>query len=509
MLLAEVAAASADVGATSSRLAKIARLADVLAAAAPDEIAIVVSWLSGELPQRQIGVGWAALRELPAPAAEPSRTVAEVDAAFTAIGAISGKGSQARRAQKLTALFSAATDIEQTFLRRLLGGELRQGALGGVMADAVARAAGVPAAEVRRAAMVGGALPAVAAAALVGGAAALDQFHLVVGRPIGPMLAQTAASVADALTKLGGRAAFEAKLDGARVQVHRTGQDVAIYTRSLDDVTARLPEVVEATLALPVETLIADGEAIALRPDGRPHRFQVTASRFGRSVDVAAARAAQPLSVIFFDVLHHDGTDLLALPTEQRAAVLAGIVPPELRVDRLVTDDPETAQRFLEMTLAAGHEGVLAKSIDAPYEAGRRGASWLKIKPVHTLDLVVLAVEWGSGRRAGKLSNIHLGARDPATGGFTMLGKTFKGMTDAMLEWQTARFLELADGPTDGYVVRLRPEQVVEVAFDGIQDSTRYPGGVALRFARVIRYRDDKRAEEADTIDTVRALYAG
>lgn len=509
MLLAEVAAASADVGATSSRLAKIARLADVLAAAAPDEIAIVVSWLSGELPQRQIGVGWAALRELPAPAAEPSRTVAEVDAAFTAIGAISGKGSQARRAQKLTALFSAATDIEQTFLRRLLGGELRQGALGGVMADAVARAAGVPAAEVRRAAMVGGALPAVAAAALVGGAAALDQFHLVVGRPIGPMLAQTAASVADALTKLGGRAAFEAKLDGARVQVHRTGQDVAIYTRSLDDVTARLPEVVEATLALPVETLIADGEAIALRPDGRPHRFQVTASRFGRSVDVAAARAAQPLSVIFFDVLHHDGTDLLALPTEQRAAVLAGIVPPELRVDRLVTDDPETAQRFLETTLAAGHEGVLAKSIDAPYEAGRRGASWLKIKPVHTLDLVVLAVEWGSGRRAGKLSNIHLGARDPATGGFTMLGKTFKGMTDAMLEWQTARFLELADGPTDGYVVRLRPEQVVEVAFDGIQDSTRYPGGVALRFARVIRYRDDKRAEEADTIDTVRALYAG
>jgi DNA ligase-1 len=297
------------------------------------------------------------------------------------------------------------------------------------------------------------------------------------------------------------------KIDGARVQVHRDGEDVAIFTRTLDDVTARLPEVVEATLALPVTTLIADGEAIALRPDGRPHKFQVTASRFGRSIDIAAAHAAQPLSVFFFDVLHRDGADLLDEPGEVRAAVLADIVPPANRVDRLITADPQQAEAFLDRTLAAGHEGVMAKSLTAPYEAGRRGASWLKVKPVHTLDLVVLGVEWGSGRRTGKLSNIHLGALDPATGGFVMLGKTFKGMTDQMLEWQTQRFLELADGPTDGWVVKLRPEQVVEIAFDGVQGSTRYPGGMALRFARVLRYRDDKRPDEADTIDTVRGFY--
>ena len=321
------------------------------------------------------------------------------------------------------------------------------------------------------------------------------------------MLAQTATGVADALERLGGTAVFEAKLDGARVQIHRAGDAVSIYTRSLDDVTERLPEVVEATLALPVTDLIADAEAIALRPDGRPHRFQVTASRFGRSVDIDAARVAQPLSVFVFDLLHLDGTDLLDQPTSERIAALDAIVPEVHRVDRLITNDSEAAQQFLDVTLAAGHEGVMAKSLTAAYEAGRRGAGWLKVKPVHTLDLVVLAVEWGSGRRTGKLSNIHLGARDPATGGFVMLGKTFKGMTDAMLEWQTTRFMELADGPTDGYVVKLRPEQVVEIAFDGVQGSSRYPGGMALRFARVLRYRDDKSPAEADTVDTVRALY--
>jgi DNA ligase-1 len=507
VLLAEVAAASAEVGATSSRLAKIARLADLLNAAEPSEVSIVVSWLSGELPQRQIGVGWAALRSLPPPAESASLTVGGVDAAFTEVGGTSGSGSQARRAGLLADLFGAATEAEQTFLRRLLGGDLRQGALMGVMADAVARAADVPAADVRRAAMLGGDLPAVAAAALTRGAPALAEYRLQVGRPVGPMLAQTATSVFDALERLGGSAVFEAKLDGARVQIHRSGDDVSIYTRSLDDVTARLPEVVEATLALPVTTLIADGEALALRADGRPHKFQVTASRFGRSADIAAARATQPLSVFYFDVLHCDGTDLLDASGEERAAVLAEIVPADMRVDRLVTSDGEAAERFLQLTLDSGHEGVMAKSLTAPYEAGRRGASWLKIKPVHTLDLVVLAIEWGSGRRTGKLSNIHLGALDPESGGFVMLGKTFKGMTDAMLDWQTQRFLELADGPTDGYVVRVRPEQVVEIAFDGVQGSTRYPGGMALRFARVVRYRDDKRADEADTIDTVRALY--
>jgi DNA ligase-1 len=510
VLLIDVATTSVDVGGSAARRAKTARIAELLGQAKsnPALVAIVVAWLSGELPQRQIGVGWAALRSIPPAAAQPGLTVHGVDATLSAIGAVSGKGSQARRAELVAELFSSATEVEQMFLRRLLTGELRQGALIGVMADAVAAAAQIPAAAVRRAAMLGGALPAVAAAGLSGGTAALDAFTLHVGRPVGPMLAQTAADVGEALEKLGGEGIFEAKLDGARVQIHRAGDLVTVYTRSLDDVTARLPEVVEATLALPVRELIADGEAIALRPDGRPQPFQVTASRFGRSVDVAAARTAQPLSVFYFDILHRDGVDLLDAPTSERAAALDEIAPRQNRVDRLVTSDPVAARDFLDATLAAGHEGVMAKSLTAPYEAGRRGAGWLKVKPVHTLDLVVLAVEWGSGRRQGKLSNIHLGARDPA-GGYVMLGKTFKGMTDAMLEWQTARFQELAVGGTEGYVVEVRPEQVVEIALDGVQTSSRYPGGLALRFARVLRYRDDKGPTEADTIDTVRAMQAG
>jgi DNA ligase 1 len=509
VLLLDVAATSVDVGATSSRLAKVARIADLLrrAAADPELVASIVSWLSGELRQRQIGVGWASLRSRPPAASHPTLTVSGVDATFSEIGAVSGKGSQARRAELVAGLFAAATETEQTFLLRLMSGELRQGALAGIMADAVARAAGIPAAAVQRAAMLGGDLPAVAAAGLSGGTVALEAFTLRVGQPVGPMLAQTATSVSNALERHSGTTIFEAKLDGARVQIHRAGNQVTVYTRSLDDVTARLPEVVEATLALPVSDLIADGEAIALRPDNRPHRFQVTASRFGRSVDVAAAQVAQPLSVFFFDILHCDGVDLLDAPTTDRLVVLDALVPPRQRVDRLVTSDPAAAADFLDATLAAGHEGVMAKAPAAPYQAGRRGAGWLKVKPVHTLDLVVLAVEWGSGRRRGKLSNIHLGARDPATGGFVMLGKTFKGMTDAMLDWQTARFTELAVGGTDGHVVAVRPEQVVEIAFDGVQASSRYPGGLALRFARVVRYRDDKSPAEADTIDNVRALY--
>lgn len=505
MLLAEVVAASADVAASSGRLAKTERIATLLSAiiAAGEPVAVVVAWLSGELPQRQIGVGWAGLRDLPTPAATPTLTVTDVDSRLSAIGAVTGKGSQAHRARLVRELFGAATAGEQTFLRRLLGGELRQGALVGVMADAVARSSGIPAAEVRRAAMLAGDLPAVAAAAATGGVTAVQAFGLQVGRPVGPMLAQTASDIDDALEKLGGTAVLETKLDGARVQIHRVGSDVSIYTRSLDDVTSRLPEVVAATLALPVTDLIADAEAIALRPDGRPHRFQVTASRFGRRNPTDEV----PLSVFFFDLLHVDGRDLLDLPTLERRAALDAIVPASRRVDHIVTADPEQAREFVATTLAAGHEGVMAKAPGAPYEAGRRGAGWLKVKPVHTLDLVVLAVEWGSGRRTGKLSNIHLGARDPETGGFVMLGKTFKGMTDAMLAWQTERFTELADGPIDGYVVKLRPEQVVEIAFDGVQGSSRYPGGMALRFARVLRYRDDKSPEEADTVDTVRTLY--
>lgn len=475
MLLLDVASTSLNVGGTSSRLTKIGHIAELLRRAAtdPQAVAIVVSWLSGELRQRQIGVGWASLRSRPPPASDPALTVTGVDATFSEIGAVSGKGSQARRAELLNALFAAATETEQAFLLRLLGGELRQGALAGIMADAVARAAGIPVAAVQRAAMLGGDLPAVAAAVLSGDAAALDAFTLRVGRPVSPMLAQTATGVADAIERHDGTTIFEAKLDGARVQIHRAGDEVTVYTRSLDDVTARLPEVVEATLALPVTDLIADAEAIALRPDNRPHRFQVTASRFGRSVDVAAAVAAQRLSVFFFDVLHRDGSDLLDTPTTDRLAALDALVPPAHRVDRLMTSDPAEAAGFLDATLAAGHEGVMAKAPGASYLAGRRGAGWLKVKPVHTLDLVVLAVEWGSGRRRGKLSNIHLGARDPATGEFVMVGKTFKGMTDAMLDWQTARFSELAVGGTDGYVVNVRPEQVVEIALDGVQKSSR------------------------------------
>jgi DNA ligase-1 len=508
VLLAGVAAASADVGATPARLAKIERLAALLRLADPNEVPIVVSWLAGELPQRQIGVGYAALRAVPAPTAVAALTVGQVDSTFTEIGAMSGAGSKARRAELLAGLFGAATAGEQVFLRRLLGGELRQGALLGVMTDAVARSAGLPLAEVRRAAMLCGDLPTVAAAARAGGAAAVAEFGLRVGRAISPMLAQSAASIPDAFDRLGGSALIEAKLDGARVQLHRLGDDIAIYTRSLDDVTERLPEIVEAVRALPVTSLVADGEAIALRADGRPEPFQVTASRFGRRTDITTARDAVPLHAFLFDVLHLDGSDLLDSPASVRLAALDAVAPAAVRVERLVTADPVAAQAFLDATLARGHEGVMAKSLTAPYQVGRRGSGWLKIKPVHTLDLVVLAVEWGSGRRHGKLSNIHLGARDPATDGFVMLGKTFKGMTDQMLSHYTERFLELADGPTDEWVVRLRPEQVVEIAFDGVQRSSRYPGGVTLRFARVIRYRDDKRPEEADTIDAVRAMHA-
>jgi DNA ligase-1 len=508
MLLANVAAAWTEVAATSARGAKVSRLGVLLKGLSPDEAIPVVSWLSGELTQRQIGVGWAALRELPSPASEPTLQILDVQRRFTEIGAMAGAGSQARRRSLVDGLFAAATAQEHDFLRRLLGGDLRQGALVGVMTDAVARAAEVPLTAVRRAAMLRGDLAVVASAVLSRGSVALAEFRLEVGRPIGPMLAQTAESIADALTRLGGEAGFEWKLDGARVQVHREGDEVALFTRTLDDVTARMPEVVAAIRALPVHSLVADGEVIALRVDGRPQPFGVTASRFGSRRDVAAGQANIPLSLFLFDLLHSDGTDLLDAPGSARIELLDRLIPSQHRVPRLVTSDRSAAQAFLDDALDQGHEGVMVKSLEAPYEAGRRGAGWLKVKPVHTLDLVVLAVEWGSGRRTGWMSNIHLGARDPATGGFIMLGKTFKGMTDAMLQWQTDRFRELAAGPTDEWVVPLRPEQVVEIAFDGVQNSSRYPSGMALRFARVVRYRDDKLAADADTIDAVRTIFA-
>jgi DNA ligase-1 len=504
VLLAELAEVSRSVGATPARLGKIDALSSALRSATPDEAPIVVAYLSGELPQRQIGVGWAVLREAPAAADAPSLTVGDVDDAFTVIGAQAGKGSAAERKRLIGELMGAATADEQYFLVRLLSGELRQGALDGVMTEAVARAAGVPVAQVRRAVMLRGSLPAVAGAALSGGSAALAGFGLLVGQPLKPMLAASEPSIADALAKIGARAAVEWKLDGIRVQAHLDGGNVRLFTRTLDDITARLPEVVAALAGLPVRTAVFDGELIALRPDGRPYPFQDTAARAASEV---AIENAVPLTAFLFDVLHLDGADLIDLPDEQRHEALAAVVPADMLMPRLVTGDPDEATAFFRESVARGHEGVVVKALTAPYAAGRRGAGWIKVKPRHTLDLVILAVEWGHGRRQGWLSNLHLGARDPA-GGWVMLGKTFKGLTDEMLTWQTQRLLELEDH-RDDWTVYVRPELVAEIAFDGVQRSPRYPGGVALRFARVLRYREDKLAAEADTIDTVRALAVG
>ncbi|MEH1056424.1 ATP-dependent DNA ligase [Micromonospora sp. CPCC 206171] len=523
MRFLDLAATSAAVGATSSRRAKVELLAAALRALDPIEVPAGSGYLAGELRQRQTGVGWAALRDLPAPAAEPSLTVAAVDAAIDRIAAVSGPGSQARRRELLGALFAAATADEQRLLVGLFSGELRQGAQAGLLADAIARAAEVPVAAVRRALLLAGDLRAVAVAALSGGAAALAEFGLQVGRPLAPMLAQSAPSVDAALDATGVPAVVDVKLDGIRIQVHRSGDDIAVFTRSLEECTTRVPEVVAAVRALPARELVLDGEAIGLDATGRPLPFQQTSSRAARrttpsttggapvapAVLAAAETTGQTvLTPYFFDLLHLDGEDLIDRPGRERWAALAGAVDESLLVGRMEVDDAERAAVAFAAAVDAGQEGVVVKAPDAPYDAGRRGAAWVKVKPRHTLDLVVLAVEWGSGRRQGWLSNLHLGARDPRTGDFVMLGKTFKGLTDELLRWQTERFLSLAVERGD-WVVRVRPEQVVEIAFDGVQTSSRYPGGMALRFARVVRYREDKSAAEADTIDMVRAIHAG
>jgi DNA ligase-1 len=404
----------------------------------------------------------------------------------------------------LAELFGRATAEEQRVLRGLVVGEVRQGALEALVLEAVARAAEVPLTELRRAVMLRGELAPVAAAVLRQGAAGLAGFRMQVGRPVQPMLAQTAASVEAALERLGD-ASWDYKLDGVRVQVHRLGQEVAVFTRTLEDVTERVPEIVAAVLVLPVRSIVLDGEAIALRGDGRPRPFQQTASRLATRTHVPGWQDRLPLTTFVFDALHLDGDDLLDLGTSARQRAMESVLPTDLLVPRLVTARVEDAREFFRTALAAGHEGLVAKAPDAPYEAGRRGGSWLKVKPRHTLDLVVLAAEWGHGRRTGWLSNLHLGARDP-DGGFVMLGKTFKGLTDDVLRWQTERLLELAVDRGD-WVVRVRPELVVEVAFDGVQTSPRYPGGMALRFARVLRYRPDKLAADADTVVAVRAIH--
>jgi len=508
-LLASLVAASERVGAASSRLTKVRELAAFMTTLAPGEIEAAVHYLSGEISQGRIGIAHQALETAAAhsAAADATLELVEVDRSLALIAGIRGPGSAARRAQALAALFSRATAAEQGFLIRLIVGELRQGALAGIMVEAISEAAQLPAAQVRRAAMYSNSLGPVARSALLDGGESLARFQLEPFRPASPMLAQTAADAGEALRELGGEAAFEWKMDGARIQAHKVGDEVRIYTRSLNEVTDAVPEIVGALRGLDARTLILDGEAIAFNSSERPHPFQITMRRFGRKLDVASMRAELPIRAFFFDCLHAGGRSITDRPTTERVQALAEAVPAALRIPRLVTASEPEASAFYHAAIAAGHEGLMAKSLDAPYEAGNRGAGWLKIKRAHTLDLIVLAAEWGHGRRTGLLSNLHLGAFDRATSEYVMLGKTFKGLTDAMLEWQTQQLLA-RETRRDQWTVYVRPELVAEIAFSDLQASVRYPGGLALRLARVKRYRDDKSAAEADTMDSVRRIYA-
>jgi DNA ligase-1 len=567
VLLNELVETSAAVSSAPGRRVKIAEIAALLRRAPISEIRVAVAFLSGELRQRHIGVGSAALSDLiradrsggtgpgagaPDPA-DPVLTLTGADEVFVAIGTVTGSGSQAERRRLLGGLFSRATPREREFLVRLLSGDLRQGALEGVMTEAIAQAAEVPADDVRRAHQLGGSLAAAAVAALSGtgpGAgqhdqeagtasqparpqparpevsqeqsggtqrarAALRGFGLQVGHPVRPMLAASAPSVAAALERVS-PAAVEWKIDGIRVQAHKIAGKVTVFTRTLDDITGRVPEIAEAVGSLDASAVVLDGEAAALYPDGRPRPFQITSARAASHTDVGRQRAETPLTPFLFDLLHLDGTDLIDAPGSERYRQLSLVAPADLLIPRTVTSDPDAALAFFRDAVSRGHEGVVVKSLDAPYGAGRRGSEWIKVKPRHTLDLVVLAAEWGHGRRRGLLSNLHLGAREPATGDLVMLGKTFKGLTDEMLAWQTSRLLDLADPPrylaesdhaAQYGIVRVRPELVLEIAFDGVQASRRYPGGLALRFARVVRFRPDKDPAEADTIDAVRSIW--
>ena len=508
MMLHDLAAVSAALAATRSRTEKTRVLAELLRALAPDERETAVAWLAGVLPGGKLSLGPAAVYAAKTPPAlVPTLTIEATALALDALRVIAGKGSALRREEALVNLFGAATAIEQQFLAGLLLGELRQGALEGVMVDAIAAAANVPAAEVRRALMLAGRIAPVASAALEAGSAGLKRFRLTLYEPLAPMLASPTSDIDSALAALES-AVFEYKLDGARVQIHKGPQGVRVYSRTGRDVTASVPEIAGAVAALSATDAILDGEVLALTTAGHPRPFQDTMRRFGRKLDVADMQNALPLSLFCFDCLHLNGEGLIDRPLVERHERLVGAVPPALVVPRLLTSDRDAAQALLAEALARGHEGVMAKDPTSAYEAGSRGAAWLKIKVAHSLDLVVLAAEWGSGRRQGWLSNLHLGARDP-NGGFVMLGKTFKGLTDELLEWQTRQLKALAIDPqARGHVVSVRPELVVEIAFNELQVSRRYPGGLALRFARVIRYRPDKRPEDADTIDTVRAIAA-
>ena len=531
MLLADVVYASNQVSRTSSRNSKVSLLADVLRRCAlgvadgmtpADEIGLATRYLSGALRQRRTGIelsssGRASWSELPSPPDVGVVTLSELDAVMQQASEMAGAGSSRLRADLFLDLVRKLTAEERTVVVGLLRGGLRQGALESVVMTAVAEAGGVSLVDVRRAVARQGDLAGVAQALLLEGPGILGQFHLTVGRGVGPMLASSAKTVSDALAKTG-PAGVEWKLDGVRAQIHKQGNDIRVLTRSLDDITDRVPEVVDLIRALPAASAIFDGELIALYPDGRPKPFQETGSRTARRIDPDVARARTPLTAYLFDVLHLDGVDLVDEPNRVRRAELESVVPPtQLTPRHHVVDvtDPEqvyAATAFAVDAVARGHEGVMVKADDAAYDMGRRGVGWVKVKPVHNLDLVILAVERGHGRRSGWLSNIHLGARDPhgrfgPEGGFVMLGKTFKGLTDEMLRWQSVELPRHAVGPTDGYVIALRPEVVVEIAFDGVQGSPRYPAGLALRFARVVRHRPDKTADEADPIELVEDLH--
>ena len=507
MRLSDVVETSAAVAGTPGRLEKIGQLAALLARTPPDDVTIVVAFLSGEIRQGRIGIGGSMLSSMRGvtPALTPSLDLREVDSTFTRLAAATGQGSSGARGGMLRELFARATPAEQDFLIRLLFGELRQGALEGVLVDAVGRAAGITTARVRRAAMLAGDLAVVARTAMVEGEDGLSKFALELFKPVQPMLADSASDVSAALADLG-EASIEYKLDGARIQVHKAGDEVRVYSRNLRDVTAAVPEVVSVARGLPVRDTVLDGEAIVMRPDGVPEPFQVTMRRFGRKLDVDQLRASLPITPYFFDVLYRDGDAIIDEPLTRRVATLNELADPDNLVPRIVTASPSDAAAFVARALATGHEGVMAKALDAPYAAGRRGSAWLKIKEARTLDLVILAAEWGSGRRKGTLSNLHLGARDTERGGFVMLGKTFKGLTDEMLAWQTTRFLEI-EIARDRHAVFVRPEIVAEIAFNEVQASSQYTGGLTLRFARVKRYRPDKSAAGADTFAAIQTIY--
>ncbi len=497
MLLDQVVETSRRIAATSKRLEKTALLAALLRQTQGDEIEIAVAFLSGRPRQGKIGIGYGSLGNTAVePVSAPQLALAEVDRTFATIASASGRD----RARLLEHLFSRATESERHFLSALLVGELRHGALEGIMLEAVAQAAKLPIDRVRHAAMVAGDVTAIARAVLERGDAGLADFDIKLFQPVQPMLAQTAEDVEEAIEDLG-EAALEFKLDGARVQAHKSGDQVAIFSRALNDVTAAVPEIVEAVRALPARDLILDGEVISLKPDGRPQPFQVTARRFNRKIDLDKMRAELPLTPFWFDLLYHDG-NLLDEPQSRRFAALTSIAPV---IPHVLTSNPATAREFLTEALQRGHEGIMAKSPDSAYETGARGRAWIKVKHVKTLDLVILAAEWGSGRRKGWLSNLHLGARDAEKGGFAMLGKTFKGLTDEMLKWQTEEFLKI-EIARDAHTVFIEPKIVAEIAFNDIQISPRYESGLALRFARVKRYRPDKPVSESDTFQTVRRL---